>query len=313
VPHAVVEQPALQHRERRRRGARAGHLAGLRRALGRLRRRVRGRSATVARRRGRRALTGALRPLLRRGRRRRRARRLGPLAPSAAGAQPALQQPRDVLGARRVRLVPRGGRRQRLHLSRRRRRRRRFQRERVAQSLPRRVDVGLQPPLPLPLGHGRALPSRACGGDGAAFRGTCCAVAVSPAPFAGLHLLQLLLEVRVPVVLDIVVRPLRQVGRYRRPPARRINKLRRSVSTPSPRVVVYDLSIVCRGVEKKGNMLGQGSSPVAKESLEVDDELLLLVGKVAALDSRPEVVCPPQPAALAAAHQPCTRTRAGPK
>jgi hypothetical protein len=42
--------------------------------------------------------------------------------------------------------------------------------------------------------------------------------------------------------------------------------------------------------------------------LEVDDELLLLVGEVAALDSRPEVVGPPQPAALAAPHQPCTHT-----
>jgi len=38
----------------------------------------------------------------------------------------------------------------------------------------------------------------------------------------------------------------------------------------------------------------------------VDDELLLLIGEVAALDSRPEVVRPPQPAALAAPHQTCT-------
>jgi hypothetical protein len=38
--------------------------------------------------------------------------------------------------------------------------------------------------------------------------------------------------------------------------------------------------------------------PVAEESLEVEDELLLLVGGVAALDARAEVVAPPQPPAL---------------
>jgi hypothetical protein len=47
-------------------------------------------------------------------------------------------------------------------------------------------------------------------------------------------------------------------------------------------------------------------SPVAEESLEVDDELLLLLGEVPPLDPRPEVVRPPEPAALAATHQPCT-------
>jgi len=49
------------------------------------------------------------------------------------------------------------------------------------------------------------------------------------------------------------------------------------------------------------------SVPVAEESLEVDDELLLLVGEVAALDARAEVVGPPEPAALAAPHQPCSQ------
>jgi hypothetical protein len=44
--------------------------------------------------------------------------------------------------------VPWGSRRQRLHLSRRWHRRRRFQRERVTQSLPRRVDVGLHRTYP---------------------------------------------------------------------------------------------------------------------------------------------------------------------
>jgi len=78
---------------------------------------------------------------------------------------------------------------------------------------------------------------------------------------------------------------------------------------------VDDLSIVVRGKQREQakTTTGERSSPVAKESLEVDDELLLLLGKVAALDSWPEVVCPPQPAALAAPHQPCTRTRGGQK
>ena len=43
--------------------------------------------------------------------------------------------------------------------------------------------------------------------------------------------------------------------------------------------------------------------------MEADDEILLVVGDVAALDVWPEVVQPPQPAALAAPAQTCT-TRA---
>jgi hypothetical protein len=50
--------------------------------------------------------------------------------------------------------------------------------------------------------------------------------------------------------------------------------------------------------------------PVAEEGLEVHDELLLLLGEVAALDARPEVVGPPQTAALAAPHQPCAKESA---
>ena len=43
---------------------------------------------------------------------------------------------------------------------------------------------------------------------------------------------------------------------------------------------------------------------VAKQCLEVDDDPFLMRGEVPSLDSRPEVVRPPQPAALAAPHQP---------
>lgn len=42
--------------------------------------------------------------------------------------------------------------------------------------------------------------------------------------------------------------------------------------------------------------------PVSEESLEVEDELLLLLREVAALDSRPKVIGPSKPATLAASH-----------
>jgi len=48
------------------------------------------------------------------------------------------------------------------------------------------------------------------------------------------------------------------------------------------------------------------TAPVAEELVEADDEVLLVVGDVAALDVRPEVVEPPQPAAFAAPAQTCT-------
>lgn len=43
--------------------------------------------------------------------------------------------------------------------------------------------------------------------------------------------------------------------------------------------------------------------PVAEEGVEPDDELLLVVVDVATLDVRPEIVEPPEPAALAAPPQ----------
>ena len=48
---------------------------------------------------------------------------------------------------------------------------------------------------------------------------------------------------------------------------------------------------------------------VADDGVELDDGLLLLRGEGPALDVRPEVVGPPQPAALAAPVQPCIRLR----
>ena len=48
-------------------------------------------------------------------------------------------------------------------------------------------------------------------------------------------------------------------------------------------------------------------SPVAEKGVELDDGLLLLQAELAPLDVRPEVVRPPESAALAAPLQPCTR------
>jgi hypothetical protein len=48
---------------------------------------------------------------------------------------------------------------------------------------------------------------------------------------------------------------------------------------------------------------------VADDGVELDDGLLLLRAEGPALDVRPKVVGPPQPAALAAAVQPCNRRK----
>jgi hypothetical protein len=72
-----------------------------------------------------------------------------------------------------------------------------------------------------------------------------------------------LLEVRPPVVLDLVVRPTGQAARNRRP-------------------------------------------PVSPESMELDDDALLLGRDLAALQIRSQIVHPPQPAALATSLQPCS-------
>jgi hypothetical protein len=59
-------------------------------------------------------------------------------------------------------------------------------------------------------------------------------------------------------------------------------------------------------MEKYVLQAGRGSLLVAEELVELDDELVLLLGEVAALEVRAQVVDPPQPAALPAPQQPCT-------
>jgi hypothetical protein len=51
--------------------------------------------------------------------------------------------------------------------------------------------------------------------------------------------------------------------------------------------------------------------PVSEDAVDVDDGALLQLREGAALQVRPEVVDPPEPAALAAPLKPCRRTRHG--
>jgi hypothetical protein len=130
--------------------------------------------------------------------------------PTDAGTHPALQQTRYVIDAGSVHRLA-GWRRQ---LPQRQRQRLRLDCRRRSvvhgQRLPERlacgVDVRLQPPLPLPLGRRGPIALLRRLGAGTAFPGA--------------RLGELLLEVRVPVVLDVIVRPLRQVRRNRGPPDR---------------------------------------------------------------------------------------------
>ena len=54
----------------------------------------------------------------------------------------------------------------------------------------------------------------------------------------------------------------------------------------------------------KNNQFQEWWLLVAKERLKVDDDPFLMRSEVPALDPRPKVVRPPQPAAFAAPHQP---------
>jgi hypothetical protein len=61
-------------------------------------------------------------------------------------------------------------------------------------------------------------------------------------------------------------------------------------------------------VKKKLKIKESGlDGPVAEGVVEADDEVLLVGGEVPPLDVRPEVVDPPQPAALPAAEKPCNQ------
>jgi len=52
--------------------------------------------------------------------------------------------------------------------------------------------------------------------------------------------------------------------------------------------------------------VSERGAPVAKGGVELDDHLLLLLRDVPPLEVRPQVVDPPQPAALPAPQQPCS-------
>jgi hypothetical protein len=105
---------------------------------------------------------------------------------------------------------------------------------------------------------------------------------------------QLALDVRVPVVLDLVVRAPRQLPRDERPPARdgpaddgkMIESRRREIMVPAG-----------------GRRTETECLLVAEQGVELDDDLVVVVREVAALEVRAEVVHPAKPAALAAAEE----------
>jgi hypothetical protein len=111
---------------------------------------------------------------------------------------------------------------------------------------------------------------------------------------------ELLLDARVPEVLHLVVRAPGEVLRDLRPPVRRDDgsnpprefHMRRSIN-----------QLAGRGRKREG----MKTLPVSEDAVDVDDGALLLLGEGAALQVRPEVVDPPEPAALAAPLQPCRR------
>lgn len=73
---------------------------------------------------------------------------------------------------------------------------------------------------------------------------------------------ELLLDARIPEILDLVVSPPRQLSCNLRP-------------------------------------------PVPKDSMELNDEVFFLLRECTSLEVRPQIVYPPQPAALAASLEPC--------
>ena len=56
-------------------------------------------------------------------------------------------------------------------------------------------------------------------------------------------------------------------------------------------------------VSAPGEVAGNCGPPVAQQGVQVDDRLLLFGGESAALDVRPQVIRPPQSAALATPRQ----------
>jgi hypothetical protein len=148
-------------------------------------------------------------------------------------------------------------------------------------------------------GHGHGV-----GGDGAVRNGV-----DAPAQ-------QLPPDVRVPVVLDLVVRPPREPRGDERPPAEgRGNRTGRSFSlvwfgwvAPRQRQATNQpLEQACPRAVHYGTEQSSGGGVahvlVPEEAVQLDDEVVLVGGEVAALQVGPEVVDPPQPAALAAPQQ----------
>ncbi|RWW34513.1 hypothetical protein GW17_00000725, partial [Ensete ventricosum] len=105
---------------------------------------------------------------------------------------------------------------------------------------------------------------------------------------------ELPLDVRVPVVLDLVVGPSGQSPCYQRPSETHTHKHAREV-----------ISSKCRD----GSSKEDDDILVSEQAMELDDELVFFGGKIAALEIGTQVVYPPEPAALATSKQTLESTR----
>src|SRR5699024_1112886 len=115
---------------------------------------------------------------------------------------------------------------------------------------------------------------------------------------------ELLLDVRVPEVLHLVVRPPRQLRSNLRPP---VSFVRAKRTELHPQLDGSFIIIIAHGLKKKlagPEICCMDGLPlwhhllVAHHGMEMDDQVLRLLRERSPLEGRPEVVDPPPPAAL---------------
>jgi hypothetical protein len=112
---------------------------------------------------------------------------------------------------------------------------------------------------------------------------------------------ELLLDARVPEILNLVVSSSRQPCCNLRPPVHGCGKKKKKAWLKesllgSNRPVQNSVSVM---------ILGLAFLPVPQYSMKFDDEVFLLLRECASFKVRPQVIYPPQPAALATPLKPC--------
>jgi hypothetical protein len=112
---------------------------------------------------------------------------------------------------------------------------------------------------------------------------------------------QPLLQARVPVVLNLVVRAPWQLRRNSRP----------SAPKPTQKENLRTLEFLTRTRLRRSTtrymyvLTTKLTSPVAQSGVQLEDEILLVLGEDAALEVGPQVIRPAKPATLPAPQQPC--------